>query len=266
MSNSPETQKPIVSVIIPVLNNRVQLGFCLDSLPNEQLDIIVIDGGSSDGTLSVIQKYSDIISFWESGQDSGIADAFNRGIRKAKGEIITILNSDDYWHKDTLRTIVHAYSQSPDVDIFYGDLQFVNEEFGESYIKKPNLKKMKFRMNVFHPSMFVKRDAYLKVGHYRLDYMYAMDAEWCHRALQMGLRFHYVPNVLATMRLGGLSDRQFKRSLQEYKQSVTLHGLATPVEAMIYYYYFLLMKSLMKFSWLRTIKLRIERIIEEKLS
>lgn len=239
----------LISVVIPVLNNAQQFSSLIDNLlcyKTDELEIIVIDGGSDDGTVDVIQKHTDIISYWETGLDKGISDAFNRGIKKAQGELIAILNSDDYWEETTLKYVFSALKAVPEADIYYGDLRFVNEQKSESYIKKPNLSRMKYRMNIFHPSMFIKREAYQKVGVYRLDYQYAMDSEWCHRAIQAQLYFHYIPHVLTSMRLGGASDTHFKQSLNEYKNSVIAHQLASPFKATLYYYFFLLMKYVMK--------------------
>lgn len=255
----------MISIIIPVLNNKQQLVRCLDSilcskvqLSNADIHIIIIDGGSSDGTVEVIKEYECHVSYWETGLDSGISDAFNRGINHATGDIVAILNSDDYWHEDTLEHIVNAYLQSPDTDIFYGDLQFSDENLGAFYIKRPEIKKMKYRMNIFHPAMFVKRSAYEEIGLYNLDYKYAMDSEWCHRALAKGLNFDYIPYPLATMSLGGVSDKNFKQSLQEYRRSIIQNGLAKSWEAWSYYGYFLFMKRLMKIPWLKTIKYKIQ--------
>jgi len=249
-----------ISVVIPVFNNANQLRNCLDSILESlyYYEVIVIDGGSTDDTLAVIGKYTEYISYWESGLDSGIGDAFNRGINQATGDIIAILNSDDYWHKDTLSLVVEAFEQSPGVDVLYGDLQFLDESVNRSYIKKPDITKMKFRMNIFHPAMFVRRSAYEKVGLYRLDYKHAMDSEWCHRALAKGLKFEYTPYVLTTMRLGGVSDREFKESLQEYRKSVILNGLAKPWLGWLCYYYYYFMKSLMSISWFRSLKYKLQ--------
>jgi len=253
----------MISIIIPVLNNKQQLANCLDSIlvasePIGGVEIIIIDGGSSDGTINVINEYIRYISYWETGLDSGIADAFNRGISQATGEVVAILNSDDYWHRDTLKHVVNAYNKFPNTDVFYGDLQFLDTELDKSYIKKPDIKKMEYRMNIFHPAMFIKLSAYEQVGLYRTDFKYAMDSEWCHRALAKGLTFYYVPHVLATMRLGGVSDRKFKQSLQEYRRSIIQHSLAKAWQAWLYYDYLLVMKMLMRSPWLRAIKYKIQ--------
>lgn len=238
----------LLSVVIPVLNNVRQFSALLETLvnyDNNQMEIIVIDGGSDDGTVDVIRQHSTSIGYWETGLDKGIADAFNRGIEKAQGKLIVILNSDDYWEESTIKYVLSAMETEPDADIYYGDLRFVDEEKQESYIKKPNLSRMKYRMNIFHPAMFITRKAYQDIGLYKLDYHYAMDSEWCHRAIKSALKFHYIPHVLTSMRLGGVSDVNFKKSIGEYKQSVIIHKLASSFEAEIYYNFFLFMRYIM---------------------
>jgi len=98
---------------------------------------------------------------------------------------------------------------------------------------------------MFWGGMFITQKAYQKIGLYRLDYHYAMDSEWCHRAIEAGLNFHYIPHVLTSMRLGGVSDLHFKKSISEYRQSVVDHHLASSFAAGIYFYFFLFMRYLM---------------------
>jgi len=237
---------PLMSVIIPVLNNVKQFSALIETLiDHNNLEIIVIDGGSDDGTVDVIKQYQTSIGYWETGLDKGIADAFNRGIKNSTAPLIAILNSDDYWDEHTPELVLSAFKAVPDADIFYGDLRFVDEAKGDHYVKKPNLKLMKYRMNIFHPAMFITQKAYQKIGIYRLDYHYAMDSEWCHRAIESGLDFHYIPHVLTSMRLGGVSDLHFKKSISEYRQSVVAHHLASSFAAGVYFYFFLFMRLLM---------------------
>ncbi len=238
----------LLSVIIPVLNNAQQFAELIKQLSHYQqsdMEIIVIDGGSNDDTLNKILQYESEISYWETGLDTSISDAFNRGIQQAKGEIIAILNSDDYWNNDTLKHVFNALEANPNADIYYGDLRFIDQQHNRNYIKKARLSRMKYRMNIYHPAMFIKRSAYDKIGLYRLDYHYAMDSEWCHRALNENLHFHYIPHVLASMRLGGISDIYFKQSMSEYKQSVVAHQLTSSFMAEVYFRFFLLIRYLM---------------------
>jgi len=213
--------------------------------------VIVIDGGSTDGSLDLIRKYSDRISYWESGKDSGIADAFNRGIKKASGDIVAILNSDDYWACDTVKNVVQVATQNPQFDVYYGDLRFHNINSGEQYILKATLKGIQRRMTVFHPSIFIRKKAYEKIGLYDVAYSYAMDSEWIHRAIKSKLTFYNVPFVVANMSLGGVSDKYYLKSLAEYRKSLITHGIQTPTTAWMYFLFFSLGKTIMKIDSIR---------------
>lgn len=240
-----------ISVVVPVLNNSVGLTKCLDSIFNQHvngLEVIVIDGGSTDGTIEVINQYSAQISYWESGKDSGITDAFNRGIRISKGDLIVILNSDDFWEKGTLKNVINVAAMNPHFDIYYGDLRFHNLKTGEQYVLNSSLDGIQRRMTIFHPSIFVRKKAYEKIGLFDNNYQYAMDSEWIHRALKSNLSFFKIPLVLANMSLGGKSDINFKKSLAEYRKSLISHQIQTPLLAWIYYLIFSTGKSLMQFN------------------
>lgn len=245
------------SVIMIVRNDKLRFQRALASVlaqKTDALEIIVIDGGSTDGTLDEIKAHQEQLHYWESGLDKGIADAFNRGIAHAQGEFIAILNSDDTWEPDTLNVINMARKKHPEASVLCGAVRYLNPASGYSYIRHPNPNALKYRMWVFHPSLFVSRVAYARVGGYDSQYTHAMDAEWCHRALTSGERFAAIPAVLATMSLGGLSDRDFTTSLWQYRQSVILHKLCSKLEAWIYYLFFLNLKKAMQTPFLHSLK------------
>jgi glycosyltransferase involved in cell wall biosynthesis len=249
--------KPKISVIIPVLNGASTLAKALESIISQEyvkLELILIDGGSTDGTLDIIQHHLQYLTYWESGQDSGIADAFNRGIQKATGELIAILNSDDNWVFDTLHNLDEAIKWNPQADIYCGQICYLDETTGKSYIRKPDLSRMTQRMYLFHPSMFVRKSAYEQIGGYSEQYRLAMDAEWCHRAIAAKLKFQLVDQVLAEMRLGGVSDRNFTDSLWEYRKSLIQHNLTSRLMANYYFFKFVLFKLLMRAYPLRLLK------------
>jgi glycosyltransferase involved in cell wall biosynthesis len=249
--------KPKISVIIPVLNGALTLVKTLESIISQQelpLELIVIDGGSTDGTLDIICEYSQHLAYWESGQDKGIADAFNRGIDHASGELIAILNSDDNWVPDTLRHIADVTTSNPSADIYYGWVRYVDETTVKNYIRKPDISKMKQRMYLFHPCMFIRKSAYKQIGVYSENYRLAMDSEWCHRAIVANLKFQPIDQVLAEMRLGGISDRNFTGSLWEYRKSLIQHKLTSRLAANYYFIKFSLLKMLMRSYHLRLLK------------
>ncbi|QGW75239.1 glycosyltransferase [Pseudomonas alkylphenolica] len=246
-----------LSVIMIVKNDSLRFRRALSSVlaqKTERLEIIVIDGGSTDGTLNEIAAHQDQLHYWESGLDKGIADAFNRGIAQARGEFIAILNSDDTWEPDTLRRVLDARKSHPQASVLCGAVRYLDPDSGYSYTRYPDPTALKLRMWVFHPALFVSRASYARVGGYEPQYTHAMDSEWCHRALTHGEKFEVVPAVLANMSLGGLSDRDFTVSLRQYRDSVICHGLCGRLEAWAYYTFFLTVKKTMLFPLLNPIK------------
>lgn len=154
-----------VSIITVVFNGVKTLEQTIQSVINQtykNIEYIIIDGGSTDGTLDIIKKYEDKISFWISEKDKGLYDAMNKGISFAKGEIIGMINSDDWYEANAVELIVQAYGKNPDKKIFHGD-RFDVKEDGSRKIRKFHPSKTKFMyygMTYNHPSMFVKKEVY----------------------------------------------------------------------------------------------------------
>lgn len=237
-----------LSVVIPVLDNKKMFKSAIESILQQpyQVEIIVIDGGSDDGTLDLIDHYSNEISYWESGKDKGISDAFNRGIRQASGELVAILNSDDYWEPDTLENLSLCIDQDNKADIYCGAIRYHDHKTQYQYIRLPKLEQLKRKMYVFHPSTFVRKACYESVGPYLAEYTHAMDAEWIHRAMSHGKRIATTDSVLANMALGGVSDQDYRVSLSQYRQSLIKHNICSAFEATYYYYLHLVQKKLMR--------------------
>jgi len=249
-----------------VRNDRLRFNRALSSVlaqKTEELEIIVIDGGSTDGTLDEIAAHQDQLHYWESGLDKGIADAFNRGIAQARGEFIATLNSDDTWEPDTLRLVQEARQRHPQASVLCGAVRYLDPTSGYSYTRYPDPGALKYRMWVFHPSLFISSAAYARVGGYEPQYSHAMDSEWCHRALARGEKFEVIPAVLANMSLGGLSDRDFTVSLQQYRDSVIRNRLCSRLEGWIYYALFLSLKKIMQIPVLQPVKKLRDRSIRQ---
>lgn len=257
-----------LSVIMIVRNDRLRFRRALCSVlaqKTEGLEIIVIDGGSTDGTLDEIAAHQEQLHYWESGLDKGIADAFNRGIAQARGEFIATLNSDDTWEPDTLRLVQDAQQRYPQASVLCGAVRYLDPASGYSYARYPDPAALKFRMWVFHPSLFVSRAAYARVGGYKPQYSHAMDSEWCHRALAHGEEFEVIPTVLANMSLGGLSDRDFAISLRQYRDSVIRNRLCGRAEAWAYYSFFFALKKTMQLPLLTPLKRLRDRLIHRSI-
>ena len=251
---------PTVSVICPVLNGVETIEQTLDSVlhsSKKRVELVVIDGGSTDGTLDILHLYKKHINVLEIGLDSGISDAFNRGIRHCSGDFIAILNSDDYWEESTLQYLCEAISNNPQVDVFCGAVRFIDSDYRFTYVKHPKLHQMRYRMSIFHPGMFVRRRVYKEVGNYNVKYLYAMDSEWCHRAMNMRMQFQEIPHVMANMRLGGRSDKNFVKSLLEYRSSTIKNDISNVVFATLSFAFVVVLKTLLRFKYLRLMKYKL---------
>lgn len=254
------SKAPKISVITVALNSAETIEKTFKSIFQQDysnIELIVIDGGSTDGTLDIIKRYAEKIFYWESGLDNGISDAFNRGISMATGDLVAILNSDDQWLPNTVGQVVQAYELHPSEDIYYGNIQFLDTHSSDAYVVISNIEGIKKRMSVFHPCLFIKRYAYTDVGEYSNDYYYAMDSHWIHRAIKHGLKFMKIDAVLAQMQLGGVSDRHYIKSLNEYRCSLVENELLDWGTAG---YYFL------KYSFFKTIlRLKVMSVIKSNI-
>jgi len=255
-------QKLKASVIVPVLNGAPHLEQCFNSILQQSTipELIVIDGGSTDRTLEIITNNNHHISYWETGKDTGIANAFNRGLQQANGDIIAILNSDDFWEEDTLEIILDAANSYPDAGVFIGQCRLLPSN-GAPYVKLPNLAAMKRYMSAYHPATFIRKSTYDTVGAYNERYKYAMDSEWLHRAIGMNVCFQKMNVILANMRMGGLSDNMATEALKEYRISVVQNGIASPAYANLFYWLHRTAKLLDSNKSTRSIKQLINKIV-----
>lgn len=210
------------SIITPTFNSRKFLEKTIQSVISQEgadFEYIIVDGGSTDGTLDLLKQYAvkDSRIRWFSEPDKGIADAFNKGIARATGDIIGIINSDDSYLPETLRLVAESAKAHPDCDVFHGDIVRCDQAGKELFILKPlNVETSVWReMPVNHPATFVRRRAYDKIGGFDVALRYAMDYDLVLRLHTAGCRFCYIKEPLATMRYGGASDVSFVKGLAE---------------------------------------------------
>ena len=181
-------------------------------------EYIIVDGGSTDGTLEIIQRYAgaDERIRWISGPDEGISDAFNKGLALASGEIIGIINSDDTYLPGTLAAVAEAYRFHPDCDVFHGDMLRMQGDRVLFLLKPSDPERTIWRgMPVNHPATFITKRAYEKIGGYDPELKIAMDYDLVLRLHLNGCRFHYLEVTLARMRYGGESDEKFLAGRRE---------------------------------------------------
>ena len=203
-----------VSIITTTYNSAATIKDTLESVnaqihPN--IEHIIVDGVSKDDTLTLVEKYGKRVSSIISEPDRGIYDAMNKGIEAAMGDVIGILNSDDFFTStDVISKIVKVFEDS-DIDALYGDVHFVNPDnlektvrYYSSAVFKPSL--FRFGFMPAHPSFYMKKSCYDKFGLYSLDYKIASDYDLLIRYLYLHkIKYKYIKKDFVTMRTGGIS-------------------------------------------------------------
>jgi len=227
----------LISVITPTLNSGRFIEQNLRSVQGQdfrQTEHIIVDGGSTDDTIGIVRSVGRGCAVL-SGPDRGISDAINKGIRTAKGRIIGILHSDDYYAHGVLSDVASAYAGSDYDFILHGDLRIFDDT--KSLRRKPYpVPRLLFYFDLpfFHPSVFVPRRIYEAVGLYDLSYTLAMDFDFLLRAMLEGCTFRYLPRIVAHFRLGGAANRNPLQCHREVLRSQLSHGLNPSVCRLCY--------------------------------
>lgn len=219
-----------VSVITAVFNRGSVVADAVASLYNQKFgnfEHIVVDGGSSDNTISVITGASDERTLIKSEPDNGVCDAFNKGFSRCQGDVIGFLHSDDFFADDEVLLSVHQAFQSSQCDIAYGDLDYVSNQDPTRVIR--HWRSGNFTSKSLgngwmppHPTVFISRQFLERIGGFDCSYKISCDYDHLVRCLtQTGVRVHYIPRTLVKMRVGGVSNGSvrhvLRKSFEDYK-------------------------------------------------
>lgn len=224
----PSADGRLTISIITTVYNDVRVGRALDSILAQRhdcrLELIVIDAGSNDGTLEVIERYRDRLSVFVSEPDRGMYDGMNKGLMKATGDIVGILNADDrYADANVLRDVMEVFAQEPSLDVCYGDLIYVNDQDQTvRYWKSGENRRIKWRLGWRppHPTFFVRRSAYLKVGLFDADCAIGGDYDMQLRLLyKHRAESKYIPRVLVLMAHGGASTGSLRNIVSAHLEA-----------------------------------------------
>lgn len=202
--------------IITIVYNAVQtIEETINSVinqPCEDIEYIIIDGGSTDGTLDIIKKYENQISYWVSEPDYGLYHAMNKGIEKATGDIIGMINADDYYFENIFLDVLKAFDgKNLEEYIFFGDM--VHDGAIIKGWRQDNVNIGAFGA---HPPMFCPKNVYDKIGKYRLWYKILADYDFMYRAYHVyNIKPIYLPKKTAFFRVGGLASNNIFRSFTE---------------------------------------------------
>lgn len=222
----------MISIITATYNSAETINDTIKSVlcqTNKDFEYIIVDGGSTDETIDIVKSYESEFSGrlkWVSEKDKGIYDAMNKGIKMASGDIIGILNSDDYYTSDDiLQTIADAF-KCQNVDAIYGDIHFIKEGVPDKCVRYYSSRLfspfwLRFGFMPAHPSFYCKRDVFDKSGLYRLDYKIGSDYEMMVRLFRKHkISSRYVPKDFVTMRTGGASNSNLQSRLTLIKEDV----------------------------------------------
>lgn len=231
----------LVSIITVVLNSYNTITRTIDSVSSQsypEIEYIVVDGGSTDGTLEVINEREEDIDIWLSERDQGISDAFNKGIALASGEFVAILNADDWIEENHVEDSVKRLMETA-ADFSFGNLLFHGDDdlplftiLGDANYSRSICHAMPA---INHPTVVCRRSVYDRNGLYDKDYKIAMDYEWLLRNHNCGARGTYVPGITAHMSAGGISNRRMLESIEEVRKASMRHGYPR-LRAMARYY------------------------------
>lgn len=230
---------PKVSLITISYNSVATIQKCIDSVAKQTygaVEYIIIDGNSVDGTQAIILKNKFHINYFKSEPDGGIYDAMNKGLSQATGDVIGMLNADDYFSDENALTEIMRSFAKYDPDILYADLDYVDE--AGSVIRKwrsGNYARKKFNWGWMppHPTFYVKRRLFDELGQYRLDCGTAADYELMLRFMYLNQKkVFYLNKVIVKMRTGGQSNQNFRNRLNAWKHdynAMVYHRIRLPI-------------------------------------
>lgn len=236
MSHQPT---PLISVIVAVFNGAATLQQCIDSVaqqtyPNKEL--IVIDGGSSDGTVSLLKENQEKIAYSISESDNGIYNAWNKGLAQAKGEWICFLGADDFlWNAQVLGQMVERLIKLPsDVRVAYAQVMLLNAEGDELYPVGEPWEKIRERFKqlscIWHQGVMHRRSLFERHGQFDETFRITGDYELLLRELKLSDAV-FIPDVtLAAMRQGGISNKPANtlQTMRELRRAQKIHGESQP--------------------------------------
>jgi glycosyltransferase involved in cell wall biosynthesis len=210
-----------VSIITVCFNSAATIRDTIESVRAQNypsVEYIIVDGGSTDGTLDIIKEYGDSISILISEPDNGIYDAMNKGIRAATGDVVATLNSDDFYVDSSSVQRLVACMEMSDSETVFADLVLIDPDDTEKTIRyydssRFHPKKLKYGWMPAHPTFLAKRVLFDEWGLYSLDYHIAADFEMIVRLLHRAkVSYAYLPEVAVKMRTGGVSTANFRNS------------------------------------------------------
>ncbi|MEO1212266.1 MAG: glycosyltransferase family 2 protein [Bacteroidota bacterium] len=228
-----------ISIITVCYNAQDYLRDCLDSVAKQDhpdIEHIIIDGASSDNTLTILEEHKDSLAHLVSEKDEGLYDAMNKGIALASGELVGILNADDLYPRPNILSRVAMAFEDPRIKMSFGDLVYVNDEDLDKvvrYYQANNYTENWWAKGMMppHPTFFLRKEVYEKHGNFDTSFEICADFDLMVRLFHKEkLPYTYIPETLVKMRTGGSSTQGIKSTLtinKEMLRSCKMHGINT---------------------------------------
>lgn len=222
----------MISIITATFNSAKTLKDTIQSVlrqTNKDFEYLIIDGGSTDETIDIVKSYESEFSGrlkWVSEKDEGIYDAMNKGIKMASGDVVGILNSDDYFTSDDILQTVDNAFKSHEIDAIYGDIHFIRDGNPQKCVRYYSSRMfrpfwLRFGFMPAHPSFYCKRKVFEKAGLYSLDYKIGADYEMMVRLFKKyRIMSQYINKDFVTMRTGGASNNNVRSRITLINEDV----------------------------------------------
>lgn len=234
-------KSPLFTIITVVYNAVDKIGHTIESIQNQtyrNFEYVIIDGRSTDGTLDIIQKYSESVSLLISEQDKGIYDAMNKGLNLAKGDFVSFLNAGDWYDCQSLEKIEEQIALNKEVEIIYGDIIFIKENNSQIHWKSNRGKHL--GEYIPHPAMFIKRELHL-ICLYDLQYLIAADSDVIIRLFRHAKQIKYIEFPITFFLAGGTSSNFLRAQYENFYINKKYFGLLYAIFGLTKY---LFLKSL----------------------
>lgn len=228
-----------ITVVTVCFNAATTIGRTLHSVraqTHADVEHIVVDGGSDDGTLGVVAREGIHVAHVSSGKDKGIYDAMNKGVRIATGDAVAFLNADDYYKDGEVLATVARVMHGENLDALYGDVEFFREHAPDTVVRRYDSgqftpSRLGWGWMPAHPALFVRRAVFQRFGAFRTNYRIAGDFEFIARVFSHSdLSHRHLPQSLVRMQLGGISTSGWRANLrinQEMLRACRENGIAT---------------------------------------
>ncbi len=222
-------EKPLISIITVVINGAATLRDTIESVLSQtydNLEYIVVDGGSNDGVIDILQQYEHAIDYWVSEKDNGIYDAMNKGIALSSGEYVGTMNADDLFATSDVVQSLADRLKATNTDAIFSSLNIVDKNNINKLIRKYRVEKLSpwlLRIGVMppHPTFYCKRSCLERAGAYKTDYHIAADFEMLVRlCIKQKISWEFLDKVTVIMRSGGISNSGLTSRLRLNKEDV----------------------------------------------